>query len=533
MTSATTIQNPILPGFNPDPSILRVEDDYYIATSTFEWFPGVQIHHSKDLIHWELVAHPLDRLSQLNMWGNPDSGGIWAPCLSYHEGTFYLVYTDVKRHHGACKDCHNYLVTSDDILGNWSEPIYLNSSGFDPSMFHDSDGRQWIVNMIWDHRPNKNLFGGILLQEYAASEQRLVGTPFSIFEGTPLGCTEAPHLYKHENFYYLMTAEGGTGRDHAITLARSKSITGPYKVHPQNPFVTSQGYPEAALKRAGHGSWVETPNGEWYVAHLCGRPIPYRGRCILGRETAIQKMVWREDGWPELASGGNRPELEVPAPAQSHHPTITMTNIPSRDDFESETLNIHFQTLRIPLEEDTLSLTERPGYLRLKGRESLGSLFHQALIARRQQAFCYTASTYLEFEPKSFQQMAGLVCYYNTSKFIYLYVSYDRETGKHLNIMVRDGSEMESYPIPSYIPIPPGEGIALRVAVNYDRLQFSYAQSGQTWKQIESELDATILSDEVGGEHCNFTGAFVGLCCQDLSGTRLPADFDYFEYQEA
>ena len=216
------IKNPVLPGFNPDPSILRVVDDYYIATSTFEWFPGVQIHHSKDLIHWKLITRPLKRTSQLNMTGNPNSCGIWAPCLSYDKGIFYLIYTDVKYFREIFKDCHNYMVTTDDIAGDWSEPIYLNGSGFDPSLFHDEDGKKWLVNMIWDHRKGKNPFSGIVLQEYSVHEKKLIGKSLNIFKGTALGLVEGPHLYKRNGFYYLMTAEGGTGLKHAVTMARFK-----------------------------------------------------------------------------------------------------------------------------------------------------------------------------------------------------------------------------------------------------------------------------------------------------------------------
>ena len=156
------ITNPILTGFNPDPSICRVGDDFYIATSTFDWFPGVQIHHSRDLVHWHLLTRPLTRVSQLNMKGNPDSCGVWAPNLTYKDGTFYLVYTDVKRFDGRWKDTHNYLVTATEIDGEWSDPIYLNSSGFDPSLFHDEDGRAWVPNLLVDHRKGK-FFGGIVL----------------------------------------------------------------------------------------------------------------------------------------------------------------------------------------------------------------------------------------------------------------------------------------------------------------------------------------------------------------------------------
>ena len=175
------IRNPILPGFNPDPSICRVGDDYFIATSTFEWYPGVQIHHSSDLVNWRLVRRPLDRAEQLDMRGNPDSGGIWAPCLSYADGQFWLVYTDVKRLEGNFKDAHNYIVTAPSIEGPWSDRTYVNSSGFDPSLFHDDDGRKWFVNMVWDHRvpppkPRRHpAFAGIALQEWDSWQRRLIG----------------------------------------------------------------------------------------------------------------------------------------------------------------------------------------------------------------------------------------------------------------------------------------------------------------------------------------------------------------------
>jgi xylan 1,4-beta-xylosidase len=271
------IYNPILPGFNPDPSIVRVGDDYYIATSTFEWFPGVQIHHSKDLVHWRLLTHPLTRVSQLDLTGNVPSCGVWAPCLSYSDGLFYLVYTNTRipseliTASSNFKDCHNYLVTAKDITGPWSEPVYLNSSGFDPSLFHDDDGRKWLVNMLWDHRKEKNPFAGILLQEYNPKQKKLVGPVKNIFKGTALGLTEGPHLYKYNGYYYLLTAEGGTGYEHAVTMTRSKKIDGHYEVDPINPILTSRYNPELELQKAGHASIVQTQNKQWYMIHLCGR----------------------------------------------------------------------------------------------------------------------------------------------------------------------------------------------------------------------------------------------------------------------
>jgi xylan 1,4-beta-xylosidase len=523
------IINPVLKGFNPDPSILRVGDDYYIATSTFEWFPGVQIHHSRDLIHWKLIARPLNRVSQLDLRGVTASAGVWAPCLSYNQGIFYLIYTNVKlwTSGGGTRDLQNYLVTATDIAGEWSEPIYLNGSGFDPSLFHDDDGRKWLVNMLWDHRKGNNNFAGIVLQEYSVTEKRLVGPIKNIFKGTALGLVEGPHLYKRNGWYYLLTAEGGTRFEHAVTFARSKVISGPYDVHPCNPILTSWTDPTLELQRAGHGSLVETQDKEWYMAHLCGRPIPSRGRCVMGRETALQKMVWREDDWLYLESGGNNPQAVVPAPSLLESPWAQDA---LRDDFDSDTLNIHFQSLRVPLDEESLSLKERPGFLRLKGHESISTMFHQSLIARRQQAFRYTATTVLEFNPDTFQQMAGLVTLYDNNNFFYLHSTYHEEKGQILDIMTCNAGKFDE-PLTEKISINGWARCYLRVEVDYHLLQFYYSSDEKGWAKIGTVFDASILSDEYTEPH-RFTGAFVGLCCQDLSGQAKPADFDFFEYSE-
>jgi xylan 1,4-beta-xylosidase len=533
------IRNPILRGFNPDPSIVRVGDDYYVATSTFEWYPGVQIHHSRDLVHWRLLTRPLTTASQLNMLGDPDSCGIWAPCLTHADGLFHLIYTDVKRYgrlsqpgaSGATfRDFHNYLVTSARVDGPWSDPIYLNSSGFDPSLFHDEDGRKYLVNMLWDHRPGRNRFAGIVLQEYSPSERRLVGARRNIFTGTAIGFTEAPHLYKRDGWYYLITAEGGTGWGHAVTMARSRSIDGPYELHPDVYVLSARARPDAPLQRAGHADLVETQHGETYMVYLCGRPLGNRGRCTLGRETAIQKMVWAADGWLRTIDGDGMPQIEVEAPALPAHPFAAA---PDRAEFDEAALPIDFQWLRSPWPEELWSLTARRGYLRLYGRESVGSLFRQALVARRQQAHCYSASTSIDFEPEHFQQMAGLICYYNSAKFHYFHVSHDDTIGRHLRVMSALPDQVQSDAFTAPIAIPSGVPVELRVEVDEERLLFAYRVSTGPWQWLPQVFDASILSDEATAPGApNFTGAFVGMACQDTSGAGRHADFDHFEYRE-
>jgi xylan 1,4-beta-xylosidase len=533
------IRNPILRGFNPDPSIVRVGDDYYIATSTFEWYPGVQIHHSRDLVHWRLLTRPLTRASQLNMVGDPDSCGIWAPCLTFADGLFHLVYTDVKRYGRASqpgaggatfRDFHNYLVTSATIDGPWSDPVYLNSSGFDPSLFHDEDGRKYLVNMLWDHRPGANRFAGIVLQEYSAGERRLVGARRNIFRGTAIGLTEAPHLYRRGGFYYLITAEGGTNWGHAVTMARSRSIDGPYELHPDTYILTARDRPDAGLQRAGHADLVDTRDGETYIVYLCGRPLRNRGRCTLGRETAIQPMVWADDGWLRTVDRDAMPQVEAAAPRLPAHPFPSSAE---RADFDATDLPIDFQWLRTPWPEELWSLTARRGHLRLYGRESVGSVFRQSIVARRQQAHCFTASTRLEFEPEHFQQLAGLICYYNSAKFHYFHVSHDEAVGKHLRVMSALPDQIQSDAFTPPIPIAANAPIELRVEVDEERLLFAYRVGDGDWRWLPQVFDASILSDEATAPGLpNFTGAFVGMACHDTSGSGRPADFDWFEYVE-
>lgn len=522
-----SIQNPILKGFNPDPSIVRVGEDYYIATSTFEWFPGVQIHHSRDLAHWELVARPLDRPSQLDMIGNPDSGGVWAPCLSYCDGLFYLIYTDVKqwtktRH----KITHNYLVTAPSVTGPWSEPIYLDSSGFDASLFHDEDGRKWYLSMIWDHRSERNQFSGTLLQEFDAKSGKLVGPRKNIFKGTDLKLTEGPHLYRKDGWYYLVVAEGGTGWDHAVTVARSKTIDGPYQVDPYNPFISSRYDPDAPLQKAGHASFVETQHGTWYAVHLCGRPIRDR-RCTLGRETSIQKFEWNDEGWPRLVHGGRVPAVEVD---NSEFPqTIPQHTQLHRWEFDTPELSKHFQSLRRPVDESWLSLTANPGALRLYGEEPTTSNFRQSLIARRVQAFSIRAETCVEFDPESFKQMAGLVAYYDTRNHYYLRITHYEDTGRCIGIIRTDAGETGEV-LEAETRLPAEGPVYLAVTIDHAELQFSYSLDGEDWTPIGSIFDSTILSDDYFT--LGFTGAFIGICAQDLTGQGKYADFDYFSYEE-
>jgi len=522
------IKNPILPGFFPDPSICRVGEDYYIASSSFEWFPGVPIHHSRDLVNWRLIGHALTRKSQLDLRGVPDSGGVWAPSLSHADGKFWLVYTNIRNTGMGrpFKDLEIFLTTAPDILGPWSEPVELNSIGFDPSLFHDDDGRKWLVNLEWDFRKGRQRFAGIVVQEYDPRLGRLVGPQTKILEKKNI-LTEGPNLYRHDGWYYLMLAEGGTGWNHGISMARSQNLLGPYELDPQASVLTSRDDAALPLQKAGHGEIVQTPAGKWYLAHLASRPLVVgdQRRCVLGRETCLQRVEWRA-GWLRLKSGGTKPQVNIPAPKDL--PPKPWPLLPERDHFDTEKLSAPWSLLRVPPDESWLSLSARPGWLRLRGRDSQHSLFDQSLIARRVQHFHFATETCLEFSPDNFTQSAGLICYYDTRTHYYLRVTRDELRGKILGLVQTDDGAYDEL-ADSEIAINDWKQVFLRAEVDHQQLQFSASPDGKLWSNVGPVLDASKLSDDYGaGLH--FTGAMVGVCAQDIGGGMLNADFDYFDY---
>lgn len=521
------IENPVLRGFNADPSFCRVGDEYYIATSTFEWYPGVQIHHSRDLVNWRLVARPLSRAALLDMRGNPDSCGVWAPCLSYADGKFWLVFTDVKRLDGAFKDAHNYITTCEEVEGEWSDPIHVTSSGFDASLLHDDDGRKWFLNMRWNHRgpgsglnPAHDRFDGIELQEWHP-EKGLLGEVQTIYTGTDLGLTEAPHIFKREGWYYLTTAEGGTGYDHAVTMARARQVGGPYETHPQKHLLTARFAPESPLQRVGHGQYVEGADGRHWHSFLCGRPLPgpHGNFCALGRETGLAECEWR-DGWLYLKGGGMVPPVTVAVGAER------LPDQPTVREF-TDHLPPEFQWLRHPHPERLFALTGQS--LRLIGRESLGSWFEQALVARRQEHHAYHAETMVQADPPNWQRAAGLITYYNRHKFHAALITHEPGIGRCAVITSCPGDPAEGLVISEPVALPDGD-VTLSVTVDGAVQQFFWAQDAKA-HPLGPQLDASVISDEGGqGEHSSFTGAFVGMVAYDLTGQGWSADFTRFAY---
>ena len=533
------IINPVLEGFHGDPAMIRVGDTYYIASSTFEWFPGVRIHESKDLVHWNLTTSVLDRVELLDMKGNQCSGGIWAPDLSYADGKFWLVYTDVKVVEGAFKDMYNYLTVADDIKGPWSAPIRLNGVGFDPSLFHDDDGKKYIIQQTWDHREYNNPFNGLTLTEYDVENQRLkLETAKTVYEGTEVKTVEGPHIYKKDGYYYIFAAEGGTVWTHQEVVARSKAIEGPYETEPDGPFITNFDTPKHYLQKQGHGSLVETPSGEWYYASLCARPLHHpteniydpRGWCPLGRETSIQKVYWDEEGWPRVV-GGHGGLKEVDAPKDAIFTEAPKTNA-AFDDFQSDKLHGDWNTLRVPFSQEMGSVGG--GKLELIGQGSISNKFNLSLIARRWKDFQFEAITKLQFSPYNYQSMAGLVNYYNSEHWSWIFITKDDENNDVIEVAECDNRKYTSFLKENAVRIPADvEWVWFKTVVDCLDYYYEYSFDGKSWNRIPVKLDAMVLSDDYVNLHYGgfFTGAFVGLAAVDYSWYDSKATFEFFEYK--
>ena len=509
------LHNPVLPGFEPDPSILRVGDDYYIATSTFEWYPGVRLHHSRDLVNWRPIGGALRTLEQLDLRGVPDSGGIWAPDLSYVDGEFHLVYTIVDSYAEGWKDVPNYLVTAPTIEGPWSDPTFLHSRGFDASLFHDEDGRSWLANMLLDWRPDRPGFAGIELQEYDRAAKSLIGTPRKIFSGTDVGVTEGPHLYRRDGWYYLVVAEGGTGVEHQVTVARSRELFGPHEADPNGVTMTAKHDRTLPFQKAGHGCLVETPGGDWYMAHLLARP--YReahDRCVLGRETAIQRVEWSADGWPRVPGGVPHRDVAVDAPS-----LLAPDASPSTPDFAAD-----WSTLRRPASSDWITFDG--GAVTIRGGQSPTGRRSPSLLAHRVTARTSSLRAALDFTPQSPDSLAGIAGYYNTRNWHYVYVTADEDGAPYVTALSCVAGNLELHK--TRHDLTPGEPVDL--AVRFDGVSLYLDPLG-------IELDATILSDEHADEFKDgvvrtfgFTGAMIGLWVIDLAGTEATARFTDVTY---
>lgn len=507
--SQVTYQNPILPGFYPDPSICRVNNDYYMVNSSFGYFPGVPIFHSKNLVNWEQIGYVLDREEQLPLAKAQTTLGIFAPTIRYHDGVFYMITTNIT-------DKGNFYVTAKNPAGPWSNPIWIETPGIDPSLFFDDNGKVYVTSaQNWG--PVKNR---IVMSEIDVTTGKLLTQPVTIWEGTGGRFPEGPHIYKKDSFYYLMIAEGGTEYGHKVTIARSKNIWGPYESNPANPILT-HGNANAEtnpIQGTGHADFVQTDDGSWFMVALGFRPLD--NHQILGRETFLAPVVWNQNEWPVVNGDGT---ISLEMKADKLPGTVTVTNYNQNEDFNSDKLGFEWNYINNPILKN-YSLTERKGYLRLYGSEkSLHENPGVTFVGRRQQQFNFNAATTIDFNPLNENEEAGITMYKDGSHHYKLFI---QKKGKERELVL-------AYHIGNIkavekrIPLKKG-AVKLTISGTQEMYEFGFSQGNDPITTL-GKVETKYLSTETAG---GFTGVYIGLYATGNNAqSKTPADFENFIYK--
>ncbi|MFG2955269.1 family 43 glycosylhydrolase [Streptomyces sp. NPDC048291] len=530
----TLLHNPVLRGFAPDPSLVRAGDWYYLATSSFEWFPTIPIHRSRDLAHWEYAGHVEGAVPGGSLAGVPDSGGVWAPSLSWDGERFWVTYSVVRSVGTPYFDLDTYVSTAPEVSGPWAPPRRVPSHGFDPALHHDN-GRLWLLNLQNDHRPGGRRFAGIVATELDRDTLAPAGRTHLLLQHDRL--IEGPKLLKRNGWYVLVLAEGGTGFEHGVRVARSRDLTGPYELD-EHPLLTARHDPAWPLQKAGHAELVQSPQGDWYLSHLTARPLKTSDgpRCPLGRETAIQEVTWDAEGRPRLRHGDTRPAVTVKVPT-GQRPALggagncaTSPHSPAADNATP------YYTLRSPADPSWIDPTTRPGWLRLRGHHGPDSLWSHHLLARRITEHRTEAQVTLQASPSTFTQAAGLLLWYNTSAYYALDLTWTEPEGatQHgqqwqdggrtvLALTTRDETETHT---PAVVDVDKDTPLTLGVTVDGADARFWYATDGPR-HPIGPPLDFTRLSDD-HGTGLRFTGAMAAIHAVDLVDASFTADFTDF-----
>ena len=493
-------KNPIIPGFHPDPSACRVGDDYYLVTSSFEYFPGIPIFHSKDLINWEQIGHCLTRKSQLDLSKTGIWSGVWAPTIRFHKGKFYMITTNVT-------NGGNFYVTATKPEGPWSDPIWVDNEKFDPSLLFDDDGK-----VYYTRRGVK----GIVQAEINIETGKLL-TPLKIIsDGFLSPDTEGPHLYKINGWYYLLTAEGGTRALHMVNIGRSKSPWGPFEPCPQNP-ILAEHYNYQTIRATGHADLIEAHDGSWWMVFLATRHYNYDATSFIGRETFLAPVQW-VDGWP-IPNASVTKDLTVRTKTLAKAPVVRPAN---RDEFNQTTLENYWNFLRNPL-EDCWSLTDKPGTLVLKGnKNSLNDIASPAWIGRRQEHINCEIETKVNFTPITENEEAGITIYQNFQHH-YDYAITSRNGATCLIIRKTVGDMVTEKIVPFN-----SKPAYLKIRSNKDWYFFSSSPDGKTYQEIGSAIPQ-YLGTELAS---SFTGVYFAMYATGSGKDSInSAAFDYFVYK--
>ncbi len=522
-----TFSNPIIAGFAPDPSIVRVEDNFYLINSTFEYFPGIPIYHSRDLVNWELISYALSDPDAVELGRVKSSDGIHASTIRYHEGTFYIITTN-----NIDGQMTNFIVTATDPRGPWSAPQVLEGApGIDPSLLFDDDGRVWYVGNRVPPDPEFPGQAEIWLQEVDIDAMALIGERHYLWRGCCGGVwAEGPHIYKKDGYYYLMISEGGTSFEHAMAIAISDEITGPYRNNPRNPVLTHRQLSyDHPITGVGHADLVELEDGRWYAVALGWRLVDGK-HGILGRETFLLPVTWETEphAWleepltfPVFSPATGRLELNYPLPFAGQ---AQRTNGRFLDEFESASLHPEWNFRRAPerafhsVENGSLLLDLQAGTIAEKEQYSF--------VGIRQRHFEFRATTSMRFSPADANEEAGLTVIMN-DRSAYL-VTMTREEGVNALRLWQSHQGERSDIASAIIEI---DAAWLRVTGDYLEYRLEYSTDGENWSSLGGTVDGTALSPgEIGG--FNYTGVYIGLfASSNGKQSQNRAAFDFFNYE--
>ena len=529
---AQTFTNPVLPGGYPDPSICKVGDDFYMANSSFEYFPGIPIHKSKDLVNWTLIGHGLQREAQctgaVNLVDVQSNGGIYAPTLRYHDGTFYVITTAIyfdaktKKHSG-----NNFIITATNPAGPWSDPVVVQGApGIDPDLFFDEDGRLWYTGQQKPKDPEFIDQKEIWMQELNRETFQLMGARYHLWRGACDGVwTEGPHIYKNDGRYYLMIAEGGTSFNHAVMVAASDKLTGPYVSNARNPIFTSRQLShENWVHSTGHGDLVKLDDGRWYM-FLLGVRGDLKRKSNMGRETFVVPVSWERDMhprkgkilWPVVAPKTGRVERVNPVIFDGGTPA---KNRAFRDDFKHSTLNLAWNFVRVPL-PNTYGLDENPGHLRLfthKNTISRRKRAHFMGIKQTESDFVFT--TKMRFNPSHDKSTAGIAIVQKDENYVSFSVRKEAD-GMLVEVLhnKKKVQTIKAHKLNSY----KGE-IRFKLVSANDTYTFSYATKGKRYKVLTTTPADLVLFS-------GFTGAHIGLYATSNGQDNNDfSDYDWINY---
>ncbi len=515
-------RNPIRTGMYPDPSIIRVEDTYYMVNSSFIYFPCIPVSMSKDLVHWKIIGHAIVNPQWARLDNLEGGRGYWAPDISYYAGKFYITATYRLNDDGTIYR-KQIIVSSETPEGPYSEPAIIDEDGIDPSLFTDDDGKRYML-----------LNRGARILPINKEGTKQIGEAKLLYYGDNKRAPEGPHLLKKDGYYYLFEAEGGTGPGHRITVSRSKELMGRYEPCPYNP-IMRQNDEGAIIQRCGHGKPVQTQNGQWYIVYLCGRKIG-EGYSILGRETALDPITWTADGWPIVNN------LDGPSTLQ------IKPNLPEMiweesdfDDFKEQWLGTNWVFPRPP-EMDGIVL--KNSYVYIKGsKEDLSSMHARNILLRRQTDFKFSCVCKMKMPDIYPGQDMGITCYYDENTFIKFGIFATTEEQPRLLIKVMEyvdgyieGKEVEVDCSKKYI--------YLKVNVNYLTRAFYFSYDGEEYQHVDTLTNVYYLCDEGLKKGKRFTGAMVGMYVYDggftsdymnkngsLGPEIIYGEFDYFDYR--